>query len=57
MIAAELLEALKEIEAGLANTGSVRGQWMTKIMKSDAWLIASKAISKAEAEIIDARRV
>jgi hypothetical protein len=46
--APDLLEALRQIRDGLANTGSHRGQWMTAIKKSDAWKLAADAIAKAE---------
>lgn len=46
--APDLLEALRQIRDGLANTGSHHGQWMTAIMKSDAWQLAADAVAKAE---------
>lgn len=44
--APELYEALREIAAGLADTGSTPGQWMTRIRKDEAHKIASAALAK-----------
>ena len=44
---AELLAALHEIAAGLADTGSDRKIRMTLMTKQEAWLVARNAIVKA----------
>lgn len=45
---AVMLDTLKMIAAGLADTGSTPGQHMTKITKMEACVIAHAAIAKAE---------
>lgn len=44
---AKLLAALKEIENGLRNTGTFKGEWMTRITKPQAYEIARAAIEGA----------
>jgi hypothetical protein len=46
--APDMLAALKEIAAGLADTGSTPGKYMTRISKPMAADIARAAIAKAE---------
>ncbi|MGA9855089.1 MAG: hypothetical protein WBR29_07430 [Gammaproteobacteria bacterium] len=41
---AALIDALRLIERGLANTGTAPGQWMTRITKADAWCIAAATL-------------
>jgi len=42
----ELTAALREIEAGLRNTGTDKWKWMTRITKPQAWKIANAALAK-----------
>lgn len=43
---ADLVKALEQIRDGLADTGSTKGQWMTKITKADAHRIAAGALAR-----------
>lgn len=43
-----LRSALREIEAGLANTGSTPNEWMTRITKREAGQIARRVLKETE---------
>jgi hypothetical protein len=42
-----VVEALRRIEIGLVDTGIVRDQWVSPLLKQDAWRIAHDALKLA----------
>jgi hypothetical protein len=42
-----LIQALQEIKAGLENTETTPGQWLTRCRKRDAWRVARDALIAA----------